>query len=205
MGYRETNWSLPREDQLLIERQNVYDGTWNKAVTMGWMFVPLSEYHGGGAAATIEPLDAHLEHYEARFANLLGAGVQACWRGPRLYDTARTRDAVRKWTTWFKAHRRILESDVVHGRRPDGRDVDWLLHVNPRLPTKALLVAYNPLPVAVQRTLVVDLTCAGLGAAATMQPVSPGAAAAPVSLDARGRAPGALSIPARGFAAVEFR
>ncbi len=60
MGYRETNWSLPRKQQEIIERQNVYDGTWNKTPSMGWMFVPLVQYHGGGAAATIEPLKDHL-------------------------------------------------------------------------------------------------------------------------------------------------
>ena len=50
---------------------------------MGWMFVPLTQYHGGGAAATIEPLKDHLPHYGQRLANLFGAGVQACYRGPR--------------------------------------------------------------------------------------------------------------------------
>jgi hypothetical protein len=43
MGYRETNWSLPRAYQEIIERQNVYDGTWEKTPSMGWMFVPLTE------------------------------------------------------------------------------------------------------------------------------------------------------------------
>ncbi len=56
MGYRETNWSLPREQQVIHTRQNIYDGTWQKTPSMGWMFVPLTEYHGGGEAATIEPL-----------------------------------------------------------------------------------------------------------------------------------------------------
>jgi hypothetical protein len=27
MGYREENWSLPREYQIVIGRQNIYDGT----------------------------------------------------------------------------------------------------------------------------------------------------------------------------------
>ena len=58
---------------------------------MGFMFVPLTQYHGGGAAATIEPLNEHLDHYETRLRNLFGAGVQACYRGPRLYDTVQTR------------------------------------------------------------------------------------------------------------------
>src|ERR1700689_3810694 len=31
MGYRESNWSLPREQQEIIERQNIFDGTWDKA------------------------------------------------------------------------------------------------------------------------------------------------------------------------------
>jgi hypothetical protein len=62
-----------------------------KTPSMGWMFVPLTEYQGGGAAATIEPLKDHLEHYETRLANLFGAGVQACYRGPRLFDTTKPR------------------------------------------------------------------------------------------------------------------
>ena len=203
MGYRETNWSLPREDQLLIERQNVYDGTWNKAVTMGWMFVPLSEYHGGGAAATIEPLDQHLEHYEARLANLLGAGVQACWRGPRLYDTDRVRDAVRRWTGWFKERRAILEADVVHGRRADGRDVDWLLHVDPTGATKAMLVVFNPLATASERTLDLDLHYAGLGESATA--VESDRPPRLVPVDSRGRCRISVAIGPRACTTIAFR
>ena len=96
MGYREVNWSLPREQQVIHTRQNIYDGTWEKLGTMGWMFVPLTEYHGGGKAATIEPLNEHLEHYEKMMVSNLGAGVQACYRGPRLYDTEETKNMVKK-------------------------------------------------------------------------------------------------------------
>ena len=99
---------------------------------MGWMFVPLTEYQGGGAAATIEPLKDHLEHYETRLANLFGAGVQACYRGPRLFDTDETKAVVKKWVDFYKAHRAILDSDLIHLRRADGRDWDGWLHVNPR-------------------------------------------------------------------------
>ena len=202
MGYRETNWSLPRADQLLIERQNVFDGTWTKAVTMGWMFVPLSEYHGGGPAATIEPLDAHLDHYEARFANLLGAGVQACWRGPRLYDTPRVRDAVRTWTTWFRTNRPILEADVLHGRRPDGRDIDWLLHVAPGLPTPAMLVVHNPLAQDAERTLLLDLSLAGIERTVT---ADFGDAQRALPVDGRGRVSVTITVPARSHRFVAFR
>jgi len=88
--------------------------------------------------------------------------VQACYRGPRLYDTAATRAVVERWVSWFKAHRDILESDLIHGRRADARDVDWMLHVNPRLDEKALLVAFNPLDRAVRKTLRVNLYYSGL-------------------------------------------
>lgn len=162
MGYREVNWSLPRDLQVIHTRQNIYDGTWQKTPSMGWMFVPLTEYHGGGAAATIEPLEQHLDHYQRMLQSNLAFGVQACYRGPRLYDTERTRDMVRRQVAWFKQYRDILESDLIHGRRADGRDLDWMLHVNPRLPIKGMLVVFNPLPEPVERLLRVNLYYTGL-------------------------------------------
>ena len=102
MGYREVNWSLPRERQILLGRQNIFDGTWWKTPSMGWMFVPLTEYQGGGAAATLEPLSEHLDAYAAHLAQNFGAGVQACYRGPRLYDTDETKAVVKKWVDFYK-------------------------------------------------------------------------------------------------------
>jgi hypothetical protein len=168
MGYRESNWSLPRAEQEIIERQNIFDGTWEKAPSMGWMFVPLTEYQGGGEAATIEPLKEHLKHYEARLANLFGAGVQACYRGPRLYDAPETEALVRKWVSFYKTHRAILDSDLIHLRRADGRDWDGWLHVNPALDERALAMIYNPLDEPLQRTIRVPLYYAGLDDRAIM-------------------------------------
>ena len=162
MGYREVNWSLPRKMQLIHTRQNIYDGTWTKTPSMGWMFVPLSEYHGGGEAATIEPLDQHIGHYKQMIESNLGLGVQACFRGPRLFDTKRTRDMLRSKVAWFKKHRDILESDVVHGRRANGRELDWMLHVNPDLPQKGMLLVYNPTDESISETIRVNLYYTGL-------------------------------------------
>lgn len=162
MGYRETNWSLPRAEQVLHGRQNIYDGTWTKPPSMGWMFVPLTEYQGGGEAATLEPLSAHLDAYEDHLANNLGAGVQACWRGPRLYDSDATQELVTRWVAWFKRHRAILESDVIHLRRADGRDIDMLLHVNPQLRERGLLAIWNPLDEDVTTDVDVPLYYTGL-------------------------------------------
>ncbi len=196
MGYRETNWSLPRAQQLLHARQNIFDGTWTKPQTAGWMFVPLTEYHGGGPAATLEPLSEHLPEYEAHLANTLGSGVQACWRGPRLYDTEETKALVARWVAWYKQHRDILESDLLHVRRADGRDIDYLLAVNPKLPTRALAMIHNPLDEPVERTVTLPLYYAGLEGAALVSEQD--GAFQRYELDAQRRAHVPVKIPARG-------
>jgi hypothetical protein len=162
MGYRESNWSLPRAQQLIHARQNIYDGTWEKTPSMGWMMVPLVEYGGGGPAATIEPLHQHLDHYGLTLANHFGAGVQACYRGPRLFDTDDTKQLVKTWVDFYRKHRAILDSDLVHVRRADARDLDCYLHVNPRLKEKALLMVFNPLDQPARKTMRIPLYYSGL-------------------------------------------
>ncbi|MDE3180442.1 MAG: alpha-galactosidase, partial [Acidobacteriota bacterium] len=162
MGYRETNWSLPREQQLIIARQNIFDGTWQKTPSMGWMFVPLVQYHGGGATATIEPLHAHLKVYAQILAQLFGSGVQAAYRGYQLYDAKETEALVKKWVDFYKTYRPILNSDIIHVRRADGRDIDAILHVNPQLDIKGFAMVYNPLNVAITRTLTLPLYYTGI-------------------------------------------
>jgi hypothetical protein len=162
MGYRESNWSLPRDQQHIHARQNLFDGTWEKSPSMGWMMVPLVEYQGGGPTATIEPLKDHLLDYGLHLANNFGYGAQACYRGQRLYDTPETRAVVQKWVEWFKAHREILESDVVHVRRADGQNLDAILHVNPKLKMKAMAVVYNPGDTELEQEIVLPLYYSGL-------------------------------------------
>jgi len=169
MGYRETNWSLPRDRQIILGRQNIYDGTWAKTPSMGWMFVPLVEYHGGGEAATLEPLSEHLDAYEAHLIQNFGAGVQACYRGPRLYDTEETKELVRGTVEWYKKYRDILNSDIIHVRRPDGRDWDCILHVNPWLPQKGLAMVYNPTDDMIDKPLVLPLYFTGLSESANIR------------------------------------
>ena len=169
MGYNELDWSLPRQYQPVIERQDIYDGTWQKTPSMGWMHVPLVEYHGGGEAATVEPLHEHLAHYETRFADLLGAGVQATWRGTRLYDCDETRQAVKQWVDFYKQYRAILNSDIIHLRRPDGKDWDGILHVNPKLEMRGMAMIYNPRDEAIVRDIRLPLYYTGLSEAARIR------------------------------------
>jgi hypothetical protein len=169
IGYREVNFSLPRENQMILNRQNIYDGTWEKNASMGWGFVPLTRYQGGGEEAVLEPLKDHLKDYEQLMMQYYGAGVQACYRGPRLYDTEATKQTVIKVIDWYKQYRNILNSEIIHLRRADGRDWDGLLHVNPKLKTRGLLMLYNPLKQTVTRTIKIPLYYAGLTATASLR------------------------------------
>lgn len=162
LGYREVNFSLSRDQQKILNRQNIYDGTWEKTPSMGWGFVPLTQYQGGGPEAVLEPLHEHLDDYEQLMVQYYGAGVQACYRGPRLYDTDETKNMVKRTIEWYKRFRLILNSDIIHLRRPDGRDWDGILHVNPGLETKGFLLLYNPLKTPLVRRIRVPLYYAGL-------------------------------------------
>ena len=183
-------------------RQNIYDGTWKKTPSMGWMFVPLTQYHGGGAEATIEPLDKHCDHYEIMMRSNLGLGVQACYRGPRLYDTEKTKKMVTDTVAWYKKHRAILESDLIHGRRADGLDIDWMLHVNPKLDEKAFLSVYNPIDKELTKTIMVPLYYAGLRNSAKVS--NNGKAVSQVKLDTAARAKITVTVPAQGYAYYIF-
>jgi hypothetical protein len=32
---------------------------------------------------------------------------------------------------WYRKYRAIIQGDIIHLRRPDGRGLDYYLHVNP--------------------------------------------------------------------------
>ncbi len=168
IGYREVNFSLSRDQQKILNRQNIHDGTFEKTPSMGWGFVPLTKYQGGGPDTILEPLSEHLNDYKQLMFQYYGAGVQACYRGPRLYDTEQTKQTVIEIITWYKKYREILNSNIVHLRRADGRDWDGLLHVNPDLAQKGLAIFYNPTSERIVRTVKLPLYYTGLTNSATI-------------------------------------
>ena len=169
IGYREVNFSLSREQQKILNRQNIYDGTWEKTPSMGWGFVPLTKYQGGGAEAVLEPLNDHLNDYEQLMMQYYGAGVQACYRGPRLYDTEKTKQTVVTVINWYTKYRELLTSDSIHLRRADGRDWDGILHVNTQLKQKGLMMLYNPTNHSIERTIKLPLYYTGLSSIARIR------------------------------------
>jgi hypothetical protein len=162
IGYRENNWSLPRRHQLIHTRQNIFDGTWESTPSMRWSFIPLAQYHGGGEAATVEPLHEHLDHYEMMLVSNIGSGVQSALRGPRLHDTQETRAMVERVVSWYKKYRDILESDIIHLRRADGRDIDFMMHANPDLDEKGFLLVFNPTDQSICKKIRIPLYYTGL-------------------------------------------
>lgn len=98
-----------------------------------------------------------------------GAGVQACYRGPRLYDTEKTKALVIRVISWYKKYRRILNSPLIHLRRPDGRDWDGILHVDPAGKEKGLAMLYNPTNQPLSREIKLPMYYTGLNTTAKIR------------------------------------
>ncbi|OOG18871.1 alpha-galactosidase [Sphingobacterium sp. CZ-UAM] len=198
IGYREVNFSLPRENQRILNRQNIYDALWEQNPSMGWGFVPLTAYQGGGKEAVLEPLHEHREDYKQLMMQYYGAGVQACYRGPRLYDTEQTKQTVIEVIQWYKKYRNILNADLIHLRRADGRDWDGFLHVNAsEKGIKGLGMLFNPLKTAITRTIELPLYYTGLTGQAKIS--FDDKAVKTASLDHRANTTITLTIPAESY------
>ena len=69
---------------------------------------------------------------------------------------------VKKWVDFYNEHKAILNADIIHIRRPDGQDYDAILHVDPELDQKGLLMIYNPLEIEITKNIKVNLYYTGL-------------------------------------------
>jgi hypothetical protein len=162
----EEQWGKPRWEWIAQARQQIYDQTFHKIASMGWQFCPIEPYNGG-PDSIIEPIGEHLKEYEWVLATYFGTGTQAAYRGTRLYDPSvpASQALVKKWVTWFKKYRVILNSDIVHVRRPGIEDIDAMLHVNAnatRTPDRGMLMVWNQTPQRRSAVLRVPLYYSGL-------------------------------------------
>ena len=71
--------------------------------------------------------------------------------------------------SWYKKYRDILNADIIHLRRADGRDWDGILHVNPHLKQKGFLLVFNPTTEKINRTIKVPLYYTGLSTVAQVK------------------------------------
>lgn len=168
MGYREASANLTPQQQLLLGRQYIYDGTWHKLPPMGWMTLQLVGFYTNDPRVGLEPLCDNLDRYEQQLIQYLASGCHLTIRGNRLYDTPETKQMVEKWLKWFKQYRDILTSDIIHVSRPNGRDIDCIMHVNPYILHKGMVVVFNPTDNAVEKNLKLPLYYTGLKGKATI-------------------------------------
>ena len=82
--------------------------------------------------------------------------------GPKLYDTETTKQLVTRTVAWYKKYRDILNADVIHLRRPDGRDWDGILHISTTAKNKGISLAQQSVKQAMVRTITVPLYYTGL-------------------------------------------
>ncbi|MCL5096866.1 MAG: LamG domain-containing protein, partial [Candidatus Omnitrophica bacterium] len=161
LGGRESSPHLPRE--LVLYRQNIYDGTWFKAPTMGNLGVGfISAYQDPKARTNLESPDAYLEWYKLSLAQVLGSGCLANFFANQLYDSDQTRQVAHQWFGWYKRYRSILTSDIIHVKRPDGRGIDCIFHVNPNLKERGLVLFFNPLGERITSQFALPLYYTGL-------------------------------------------
>ena len=108
-----------------------------------------------------------------------------------------------KWVSFYKRHRDVLDNgDIIHLRRPSGRDWDGILHANPGGREKGMACLYNPLERPISGDFRLPLAPTGLKGHARAA-VDEGPAAA-VPLDATRHATLRLTLPARGRTFVVF-
>lgn len=168
MGYREASANLTPQQQQLLGRQYIYDGTWHKLPTMGWIGVQLVGFYSNDKRVGLEPLCENIDRYESHLMQFLGSGCQFTIRGNRLYDTPETKAMVMRCLNWFKKYRDILTSEIIHVSRPTGRDLDCLLHVNPFLSHKGMVVIFNPTDREITKEMKLPLYYTGLKGKATL-------------------------------------
>jgi hypothetical protein len=76
---------------------------------------------------------------------------------------------VRNIVAWYKKYRVILNADLIHLPRPDGRDYDAIMHVNPKWKEKALVMICNPLDSPITRKIKLPLYYPGLSTVAHLR------------------------------------
>lgn len=171
VGYEEIGWSQSRLTQLLLARIYNYKGTYHKIPSMGWSFLPVEEYHGGGNHAKFEPLTENLADYDWALAIAAASGVWPCVRGRRLYDSDLCRSVVKYWTDVIHRHKILLNSNTVHVYPPKATenlniaaDIDVILQENHTTPDKLFLMVCNQTTETRTKTLLLPTFYTGLTA-----------------------------------------
>lgn len=162
MGFREAAASLTPQQQLLLGRQYIYDGTWYKLPTMGMISLKITGPYANDPRIGLLPLSKNLDRYKQAMMQYLASGCQFVVTADELYDTPETKAMVSGCLDWFRQYRDILTSEIIHISRPNGRDLDCMLHVNPLIKHKGMVVVFNPTDEDIEKNFKIPLYYTGL-------------------------------------------
>lgn len=189
MGYREATDNIDITLQTVIYRQYIFDATWHKTAQMGWVNLNTEVLRGG--------MEKNLDAYERAFFVMLSSGAQVWVRGHRLYDGPESKAMLLKWMAWYQKHKEVILGDIIHLKRPDGRSLDYYLHVNPGGKEKGMLLVFNPLDREASQTIDLPLYYTGLTDEATIRDQD--GTATTVKLDDTASTKLPVTLPAGGY------
>ena len=132
-----TTFGQPSWIDLSVTRQRLYDALYDKSPPQMLMTISLEDSQSKSFHYTDE-------QYDWLGAMFYASGVGLSLKGSKLFNNNATKASIQKWSFFYKSYRDILSSSVVHIRRPNMQNIDGLLHVNPTLIDKGLLVLFNP-------------------------------------------------------------
>ncbi len=76
---------------------------------------------------------------------------------------------INKTIKWYKQYRDILNSDIIHLKRPSGKDWDGFMHANPNAKEKGFALFFNPTNEEMIREITLPLYYTGLTKTATIR------------------------------------
>jgi hypothetical protein len=127
----------------------------------------------------------------------LASGAQVWVRGHRLWDGPQSEAMIKKWMAWYRKYEQVILGDIIHLKRPDGRGLDYYLHVNPAGKEKGMLLVFNPLDEDVKQTLDIPLYYTGLTGTAKIRDQEGQARSFRLERDGSVKLP--VTIPANGY------
>lgn len=151
IGYEEIAFSEPREEQLIASRIYNYKGTFNKIPSMGWGFLPMSVYHGGGSLACFAPVSKHKKEFTWAIFQAVMSGVIPCIRGKSLVDSKEGEEILSKWVSFYKKYKNVINGNTIHFMPPrfskDNKcrtsDLDAVLNVCSSGEVRGILAVFN--------------------------------------------------------------
>ena len=170
IGYEEIAFSKPRKEQLIASRIYGYKGTFDKIPSMGWAFVPLGVYHGGGKRAKFSPLTKNYFDYDWALSQAMISGIIPCFRGKRLFDSEKTKLLVKKWVDFFHKYKKVINGITIHFLPPvfdeDNKeraaDIDAIFTVRSDGKIRGILGIYNQTDRVISKEIKIPLFYTGM-------------------------------------------